>query len=121
MEAFRSRWVRFPLYTVAGMSIAALVARMFHPHYLPLCNRINAERGVECSPVTIQGMIGFFLIGLGIMTLVIVPIVVSLVHLIRHGANWEMPRGTETTQTNLPILAGVIYLVVGTVVAVNAY
>ena len=121
MEVLRKRWVRFPMYTIGGLAAAALMARVFHPHYLPLCNRINAEQGGECTPVSLQGMIGLFLIGLGLVTLVVVPIVASIVHLIRHGADWEMARGTETAQTNLPILAGFVYLVVGAIVAINGY
>lgn len=121
MVVLRSRWVRFPVYLVGGFLAAALLARLFQPHYLSLCNRINAQRGVDCSPVSVQAMIGFFVIGLGIVTLVIVPIIASLIHLIRHGPDWEMPRGTETAQTNLPILAGLIYLVAGSVMALAAY
>ena len=121
MAVLRSRWVRFPTYLVGGFVAAALLARIFQPHYLSLCNRINAQRGVECSPVSAQAMIGFFTIGLGLITLVIVPIAASLIHLLRHGPDWEMARGTETAQTNLPILAGFIYLAAGSVVALAAY
>jgi hypothetical protein len=121
MEALRSRWVRFPSYVLGGFGGAALLARVFHPHYLPLCDRINPPRGLECSAVSVQAMIGFFIIGLGLITLVIVPIIASIVHLLRNGPDWEMARGTETAQTNLPILAGIIYLTAGTIVALAAY
>lgn len=121
MEALRSRWVRFPSYVAGGFLVAAVLARLFQPHYLPLCNRINARPGVECGPVSLQAMIGFFTIGLGFVTLVIVPIVASLIHLFRHGPDWEMARGTETAQTNLPILAGLIYLAAGSMMALAAY
>jgi hypothetical protein len=121
MAVLRSRWVRFPVYLVGGFLATALLARLFQPHYLSLCNRINARPGVDCSPVSEQAMIGFFTIGLGLVTLVIVPIVASLIHLLRHGPDWEMARGTETAQTNLPILAGFIYLAAGSVVALAAY
>jgi|GEM_PF-2379456 len=121
MAALRNRWVRAPSYLVGGFAAAAALAAWFHPHYLPLCNRLDARPGVECAPVTTQTMVGFFVMGLGFVSLVVLPVVASVAHLIRHGADWEMPRGTETTQTNLPILAGVIYLVTGTIVAVTGY
>ncbi len=121
MKALRSRWVRFPSYVLGGFAGATIGALLFQPHYLPLCDRINAQRGVQCSPVSAQAMIGFFVIGLGFITLVIVPIAASLIHLVRHGADWEMSRGTETAQTNLPILAGFIYLATGSLVALAAY
>jgi hypothetical protein len=121
MGAPRSRWVRVTLYGIGGLGTAAILARLFHPHYLPLCNRINAQPGLECSPIPLQSMIGFFFIGLGLASMVIVPIVASVVHLVRNGANWEIARGTETTQSTLPILVGLIYLVAGAAIALDAY
>ncbi len=124
MEAPKSPWlpwIRFPLWTTIGFGVAAGLAVWFQPHYLPLCNRINAEPGVDCTPVSMQSMVGIFVIALGVITLVIVPIVSALWNLIRHGHSWETPRGTETTLTNLPILAGFIYLATGTFVAIAGY
>ena len=121
MEALRNPWVRFLGATVAGFLVAAGLGAWFQPHYLPLCNRINAEPGVDCSPISTQSMVGIFVIALGVITLILVPIVTAVIHLIRHGHAWETPRGTETAITNLPILAGVIYLASGTFVAIGGY
>lgn len=124
MEAPRGRWspyVRFPIYVTIGFAAAAGLAMLFQPHYLPLCNRINSAPGVDCSPVSTQSMVGMFVIGLGVITLVIVPVVSAFVNLLRHGHSWETPRGTETALTNLPILAGFIYLAAGFLVAAGGY
>lgn len=121
MEAPTSRWIRFPALVAIGFAVAAGLAVWFQPHYLPLCNRINAQPGIQCSPVSMQSMVGIFVIALGVVTLVVVPIVAAVIHLIRHGHSWETPRGTETAITNLPILAGFIYLATGTVVAIAGY
>ena len=121
MEALRSRWVRLPVYFVIGFGVAALLARLFHPHYLPLCNRINAQPGVDCRPIPLQAMVGLFVFGLGIFTMVVVPIISALYQLVKHGHDWEMARGTETAITNLPILAGLLYLATGAAIAISGY
>ncbi len=120
MEALRSRRVRFPLYTLAGFAVAALLAWLFEPHYLSVCNRINANPGVECTPISTQSMIGLFLIGLGLVTMLIVPIVASITHMVRHGYDWETSR-VETATSNLPILAGLIYFATGAAIAIAGY
>jgi predicted PurR-regulated permease PerM len=129
MEAPRSRWIRFPLYMLAGFAFAAIAALLFHPHYLPLCERINSRQGLgavpigggSCRPISVLSMVGFFTIGLGLVTMLLVPIVSSLIQLVRHGHNWETPRGTESAMTNLPILGGFIYLAAGVTVALAGY
>ena len=121
MGVLKNRWVRFPIYMVVGFAAASGLATWFQPHYLSLCNRIRVERGVECVPISVQSMIGMFVIGLGVISLVLVPIMSALIHLARHGHSWETPRGTESTLTNLPILAGFIYLAAGFAVALGGY
>lgn len=121
MEVFRSRWFRFPAFLLLGFAVAALTAWLFHPHYLPLCDRVNVRRGATCDPISLQSMIGLFIIGLGVITMLIVPIVVSIYQVVRHGHEWETPRGTETALTNLPILGGLIYLAAGAAVAITGY
>lgn len=121
MEAWRNRWVRLPVLFVLGLAVASALARLFHPHYLDLCNRINTEPGVECTDIPLTSMIGLFIFGLGIFTMIVVPIASSLYQLVRHGHDWETARGTENAITNLPILAGLIYLATGAVVAISGY
>ncbi len=106
---------------VGGFGVAAVLARLFQPHYLSLCNAINVQPGADCRPISVQAMVGLFVIALGLVSMIIVPIVSALWQLYRHGHTWETPRGTETATTNLPILAGLIYLAAGAVVAIAGY
>lgn len=113
---------RRPLLFVAGLGLAAAAGLLFQPHWLDLCNRINARpfvgmggtvyRGDECSPVSPLTMAGNFLIGFGLIMLIIGPIIFSLVHVLRKGYDWESSR-VETTVSNLPMLAGLLYMAAG--------
>ncbi|MDX2467424.1 MAG: hypothetical protein QNL12_08925 [Acidimicrobiia bacterium] len=122
MAWLKHSWVRRPLWFVAGLGAAAVAGLAFQPQWLDLCNRINSRphvgmsgqivRGDECSPVSPMTMSGNFLIGFGLFMLVIGPIIFSLAHVIRNGYNWESTR-VETAVTNLPMLAGVLYMATG--------
>ena len=126
MDLLKRPLVRRPLMFLIGLGFAAAAGLLFQPHWVDLCNKINARpfigingtvtRGEECSPVSPTTMSGNFLIGFGLFMLVIGPIIFSLVHVIRNGYNWESSR-VETTVSNLPMLAGVLYMVVGTSLA----
>lgn len=123
MSFLRRPLIRRPLLFVSGLGFAAAAGVIFQPHWLELCNRINARpfvgingtitRGEECSPVSSMTMAGNFLIGFGLFMLVVGPIIFSLAHVLRHGYNWESSR-VETAVSNLPMLAGVLYMIVGT-------
>ncbi len=114
--------VRRPFYFLIGLGAAIGAGMLFQPHWLALCNRINARpqpglngaitRGGECSPVSSMTMSGNFLIGFGLFTLIIGPIIFSLAHVLRHGYNWESSR-VETAVSNLPMLSGAIYIAIG--------
>lgn len=118
---------RRPLLFAAGLGFAAAAGLIFQPHWLDLCNRINSRpyvgisgqviRGNECSPVSQMTMSGNFLIGFGLFMLVIGPIIFSLAHVLRHGYNWESSR-VETAVSNLPMLAGILYIAAGTGMAI---
>jgi hypothetical protein len=119
--------VRRPLLFVAGLGAAAAAGLVFQPYWLDLCNRINSRpsiglsgqviRGDECSPVSPMTMSGNFLIGFGLFMLVIGPIIFSLIHLLRHGYNWESSR-VETAVSNLPMLSGALYIAAGAGLAI---
>lgn len=114
--------IRRPFYFLIGLGAAIGAGMLFQPHWLALCNRINTRpqpglngvitRGAECSPVSPMTMSGNFLIGFGLFTLVIGPIIFSLAHVLRHGYNWESSR-VETAVSNLPMLSGAIYIAIG--------
>lgn len=119
--------VRRPLLFAIGFGFAAGAGLLFQPHWLDLCNRINSRpfvgmngqvtRGDQCSPVSAMTMSGNFLIGFGLFMLVIGPIIFSFAHVLRHGYNWESSR-VETAVSNLPMLAGLLYIAAGTGLAI---
>ena len=127
MGLFARPLIRRPLLFIVGLAAAIGAGLLFQPHWLDLCNRINARphaglngvitRGQECSPVSPMTMAGNFLIGFGLFTLIIGPIIFSLAHVLRHGYNWESSR-VETAVSNLPMLSGIIYIAVGAGLAI---
>jgi hypothetical protein len=127
MGLLQRPWFRRPLLFLGGLGFAALGGALFQPHWLDLCNRINARpsiglsgqltRGGECSPVSAVTMSGNFLIGFGLFMLVIGPIIFSLAHVLRHGYNWESSR-VETAVSNLPMLSGLLYIIAGAGLAI---
>lgn len=120
MEALRNRWVRCLGYFVLGAVVATLLARLFHPHYLGLCNNVKVDTGDECSPMPLQAMVGVFLVGMGLVSMLVVPIVTSLYNVVRRGYDWETSR-VETAVSNLPILAGLVYFAAGVAIALAEY
>jgi hypothetical protein len=48
------------------------------------------------------------------------PIAGSLLDLAINGHKWETSRGTESVITNVPVLLGAIYLILGVVIAATA-
>ncbi len=127
MALFTRPLIRRPLFFLSGLSFAAVAGLLFQPFWLDLCNRINARpyvgmngtitRSDQCSPVSAMTMSGNFLIGFGLLTLVLGPIVFSLVHVLKNGYNWESSR-VETAVSNFPMLAGLLYMVTGLGLAV---
>ncbi len=120
--------IRRPVYFVAGALLAISGGLLFQPHWVELCTRINQRsfvglggqpviRGGECAYVAPVTMAGNFLIGFGVFTMIIIPIVFSLSQVLRDGYNWESSR-VETAVTNLPILSGFLYVAVGAGLAI---
>ncbi len=114
--------IRRPVFFVSGILLAVTAGLLFQPHWVDLCTRINQRafvneigqeviRGGECAYVSPTAMAGNFLLGFGIFTMIIVPIIFSLAQL-RHGYDWETSR-VETAVSNLPILSGFIYIAAG--------
>ena len=119
--------IRRPLLFALGLGAAASGGLLFQPHWIELCNRINARpyvglsgqltQGGECSPVSPMTMSGNFLIGFGLFMLIIGPIIFSLAHVLRHGYDWESSR-VETAVSNLPMLSGILYIAAGAGLAI---
>jgi hypothetical protein len=128
MASFSRPLIRRPLLFVTGLAAAVVGGLLFQPHWVDLCTRINQRefiawggqptlRGGECSPVSPMTMSGNFLIGFGLFMLIIGPIIFSLIHVLRHGYDWESSR-VETAVSNLPMLSGILYIAAGAGLAI---
>ncbi len=118
MNPFRSRLVRTIILFVLGVGASFAVAVLLAPVWPGFCD--DATIGKPCSDVAVQTMAGYLMVGLGLMTMILGPIAGSFLDLLINGAKWETPRGTETVITNMPVLIGAIYLVLGVLVAATA-
>lgn len=113
------RVVKFVGYFLVGGLAAILVAQWFQPHYVDLCERFTEQRE-PCRPVPVESMRGLFLIGLGVLSMTILPIVTTITQVLRDGYDWETSRA-ETATANLPILAGLLYFAIGSIVSLSSY
>jgi F0F1-type ATP synthase membrane subunit c/vacuolar-type H+-ATPase subunit K len=118
MSPAASRTLRTIALTIAGYLVAWGLAVLLAPMWPGFCD--GTIVGADCEAVAVQSMMGYLVIALGIITMIIVPIVGSLLELYIHGANWETPRGTETVTTNVPLLVGLIYLLSGVAIPATA-
>lgn len=113
VELFRRRGPRTVVLTLAGLVAAFLGALVLGPALPEYCG----DAGVgPCDREQFQTLVGYLVIALGIGTIILGPVVGSLIHVYLHGAHWETPRGTETVITNMPLLIGAIYLGIGILV-----
>lgn len=62
-------------------------------------------------------MAGYLLVGLGFLTMIFGPIAGSFIDVLVNGHDWETSRGTESVITNMPVLIGIAYLIVGVTTA----
>lgn len=115
---WRSRWVRTPVLFLAGVGAAYLTARLWAPHWPGFCSGITVDE--PCSRVEVQTMTGYLVIALGFIVMIIGPIAGALIELIRHGHDWETPRGPETVVANLPIGVGLAFVLLGLLLAATA-
>ncbi|MCB1246366.1 MAG: hypothetical protein KDB69_03790 [Acidimicrobiia bacterium] len=103
---------------LTGLVTAWLVAAFAVPRWPGFCDDTIA--GAPCEPVEFLTGFGYTTIILGLLTIVLGPIAGSLLHLAINGASWETPRGTETVQSNMPLLVGAVYLGLGLGVVIVA-
>jgi hypothetical protein len=118
MNPIRSRLWRTIILFLAGLGLSFLVAMIFAPYWPGFCDETIV--GAPCGTVAMQTMAGYLQIALGILTVIFGPIAGSMLDLLINGAKWETPRGSESIITNMPILVGAIYVVVGVVVVATA-
>lgn len=103
-----TRAVRFPLLVILGALVTYLISAYVQRDYVSFCQQYWVFDG-RCQPVTpaTAQSVGFTIAGL--LMIIIGPVINSLYHLFRYGAQWEFTR-VETAISNYPMLAGVIYL-----------
>ena len=118
MSGRRSRWTAITVMFALGIVVALLIARFWVPHWPGFCQEITVQK--PCEVVATQTMTGYLLIALGLLTMFLVPIVWSFAQIIRSGHQWETPRGPESIVTNVPIIAGIAYILIGALLAATA-
>jgi len=118
MPTLRSRWVRTPTLFALGVVGAYAIARIWVPYWPSFCDGITIQQ--PCTAVAVQTMTGYLIVALGLAVMILGPIVAALLELAIHGHRWETPRGRETVVTNLPIIIGLSYLVLGVAIAATA-
>ena len=103
-----TRAVRFPLLVLTGAAITWALSSYVQRDYVEFCQRYWVFDS-RCQPVTpaTAFSVGFTIAGL--FMIIVAPVINSLYHLFRYGAQWEFTR-VETAISNYPMLAGVIYL-----------
>jgi hypothetical protein len=114
----RDRLWRTIILTFAGLLTVWFVARIAVPRWPGFCD--GAIVGAECDPVKFLTGFGYGVIVLGLFTMIIGPIIGSMLDVALNGSNWETPRGTESATTNVPLLVGAIYMATGLAVVVLA-
>ncbi len=110
-----TRAVRFPLLVVLGAAVTYFASSYVQSDYVNFCKQywVFDSRCRPATPATAQS-VGFTIAGL--FMIIIAPVINSLYHLFRYGAQWEFTR-VETAISNYPMLAGVIYLAIAGVFA----
>lgn len=112
---FNTRAVRFPLLVSLGALVTYVISAYVQSDYVSFCQKYWVFDG-RCQPVTpaTAQSVGFTIAGL--LMIIVAPVINSLYHLFRYGAQWEFTR-VETAISNYPMLAGVIYLAIAGVFA----
>jgi hypothetical protein len=106
-----SRGPRTIILFLAGLAIAWITSRILVPWWPHFCDDTVAE--LACTPERYATAFGYTTIVFGVLTMLFGPIAGSFIDLLRNGANWETPRGTETVITNMPLLVGALYMAIG--------
>lgn len=114
MRFVSNRWFRVPTLFAAGVLLAFVIALIWAPHLPSFCAEIYPDK--PCEVVAVQTLTGYLVIALGVGVMILGPVVGALIELAIHGHRWETPRGVETVVTNVPIAAGLIYIVIGGVI-----
>jgi hypothetical protein len=108
-----SRWFRVPLIVAAAFVVGTLFAVWFQDRWLSFCEQFKDPGDLPCQPIGEMRMVAYVTIGLGVLTMIFGPMINTLYRLARYGQPWETTRH-ETAVSNIPIVAGLFYLALGT-------
>lgn len=114
-RAFTSPWIRVPFLFVGSFVVAALLALWFQDRWFSFCEAFKNPGDFPCQPIGEARMVAYVTIGLGVATMIFGPIINTLYRLARYGQPWETTRH-ETAASNIPILAGLLYMAIGTAI-----
>lgn len=118
MDVRRQRWITGSSLFVIGFVAAYVIALIWAPHLPGFCGAVTVGR--TCESAAVQTVMGYVLVAIGFVTMVFAPIAWAFLEIALHGGKWETQRGPETTVTNLPIAFGLMYMIVGVVLAATA-
>ncbi|MEN8040700.1 MAG: hypothetical protein ABFR95_04265 [Actinomycetota bacterium] len=118
MNPFKDRLPRTIVLFILGIAGSFLIAWFLAPIWPGFCTDTTVGR--PCGAVATQAMAGYLMIILGLLTMIFGPIGGSFLDLLINGHKWETSRGTESVITNIPILIGAIYLLLGLLIAATA-
>ena len=118
MNPLRPRLLRTIILFVAGFGLTFAAAHLLTPIWPNFCTVTTV--GVPCSTVDTQRMTGYLMIGLGLVTMILGPIAGSFIDVAINGHKWETSRGTESVITNVPVVVGAAYMVLGLIIAATA-
>jgi hypothetical protein len=112
-RAFGTRWIRVPIFVATTFLVGALFALWFQDRWLSFCEAFKEPGDLPCQPISNMRMVAYVTIGVGVLTMIFGPVINTLYRLARYGQPWETTRH-ETATSNIPILAGLLYLGIGT-------
>jgi hypothetical protein len=110
-----TRWTRVPIIFITVFVAVALLAEVFRSNWVE-CRTVDEWFAQTCPTVPRRLLLIRVTAILGVVTLIVGPIVNSLYRLARYGQPWETTRH-ETAVSNIPILAGIAYLLVALIIA----
>jgi hypothetical protein len=110
-----TRWTRVPIIFVTVFLATALLAEVFRSNWVE-CRTVDEWFAQACPTVPRRLLLVRVTAILGVVTLIVGPMINSLYRLFRYGQPWETTRH-ETAVSNIPILAGIAYLLVALIIA----
>lgn len=110
-----TRWTRVPIIFLIVLAGTMLLALQLRSNWVE-CRTIEEWFAQSC-PILPRRLLFIRVIAiLGVASMILGPLVNSLYQLFRYGQPWETTRH-ETAVSNIPIIAGLAYLLIALVIA----